>query len=147
MERMIDGIEQSVNLDVPFLKQERTGRINDLKGIMERSDVSVAEKFRKVMEAYQIEMDYGATTDFYRETIELGDGSVRDYNILRIGRVGLYFQSDDTQITGRWDMDVGDWVLDDDARNEVRKGLRMAKQLIAPELILVPISSATAEAS
>jgi hypothetical protein len=44
-------------------------------------------------------------------------------------------------------MDVDDWVLDDGARNEVRKGLRMAKQLIAPELILVPISSATAEAS
>ena len=147
MERMIDGIEQSVNLDVPFLKQERTDRIDTLKNIMERSDVSVAEKFRKVMEAYQIEMDYGTTTDFYRETIELGDGSTRDYNILRIGRVGLYFQSDDTQITGRWDMDADDWVLDDDARNEVRKGLRMARQLIAPELILIPISSATSEAS
>ena len=147
MERMIDGIEQSVNLDVPFLKQERTNRIDDLKNIMERSDVSVAEKFRKVMEAYQIEMDYGTTTDFYRETIELGDGSTRDYNILRIGRVGLYFQSDDTQITGRWDMDADGWVLDDGARNEVRKGLRMARQLIAPELILVPISSATSEAS
>jgi hypothetical protein len=147
MERMIDGIEQSVNLDVPFLKQERTKRIDDLKNIMERSDVSVAEKFRKVMEAYQIEMDYGTTTDFYRETIELGDGSTRDYNILRIGRVGLYFQSDDTQITGRWDMDADGWVLDDGARNEVRKGLRMARQLIAPELILVPISSATSEAS
>ena len=147
MERMIDGIEQSVNLDVPFLKEERSNRINDLKGIMERSDVSVAAKFRTGMEEYQIEMDYGTTTDFYRATIELGDGSVRDYNILRIGRVGLYFQSDDTQITGRWDMGADDWVLDDDARNEVRKGLRMAKQLIAPELILVPISSATAEAS
>lgn len=147
MERMIDGIEQSVNLDVPFLKQERTDRVDTLKNIMERSDVSVAEKFRKVMEAYQIEMDYGTTTDFYRETIELGDGSTRDYNILRIGRVGLYFQSDDTQITGRWDMDADDWVLDDDARNEVRKGLRMARQLIAPELILIPVRAATAEAS
>jgi len=147
MERMIDGIEQSVKLDVPFLIQERTKRIDDLKNIMERSDVSVAEKFRKVMEAYQIEMDYGTTTDFYRETIELGDGSTRDYNILRIGRVGLYFQSDDTQITGRWDMDADNWVLDDGARNEVRKGLRMARQLIAPELILIPVSSATSEAS
>jgi hypothetical protein len=92
-------------------------------------------------------MDYGTTTEFYRETIELGDGSTRDYNILRIGRVGLYFQSDDTQITGRWDMEFDEWVLDDGARNEVRKGLRMARQLIAPELILVPVSAATSEAS
>ena len=55
MERMIDGIEQSISLDIPFLIDERSKRIADLKDIMERSDVSVAEKFRKVMEAYQIE--------------------------------------------------------------------------------------------
>ena len=143
MERMIDGLDQLVNLDIPFLMEERTTRIDALKDIMERSDVSVAEKFRKVMEAYQIENDYGNSVDQYRETITLDDGSTRDYNVLRVGRVGLYFQSDDTQITGRWSMDDDKWVLDDSARNEVRKGLRMAKQLIAPELILIPVPAAT----
>ena len=147
MERMIDGLEQSVNVDIPFLMDERTNRVNALKDIMERSDVSVAEKFRKVMEAYQIENDYGTSVDQYKQTITLDDGSTRDYNMLRIGRVGLYFQSEDTAITGRWDMQSKDWVLDDDARNEVRKGLRMAKQLIAPELILVPVPAASGEAS
>ena len=146
MERMIDGIEQSVSLDVPFLEEEREGRVNALKDIMERSDVSVAEKFRKVMEAHQIELDYGTSVDQYKQTITLGDGSTRDYNMLRVGRVGLYFQSEDTQITGWWDMENSEWVLDDSARNEVRKGLRMAKQLIAPELILIPVRAATAEA-
>ena len=63
MEKMIDALEQSINVDVPFLMDERTNRVNELKNIMERSDVSVAEKFRKVMEAYQIEMDYGTTSD------------------------------------------------------------------------------------
>ena len=144
MERMIDGLEQSVNLDVPFLEDERKKRVNELKNIMERSDVSVAEKFRKVMEAYQIENDYGNSVDQYRKTIELKDGSTRDYNVLRVGRVGLYFQSDDTRITGRWSMEENDWVLDDSARNEIRKGIRMAKQLVAPELILIPIPAATA---
>jgi hypothetical protein len=85
--------------------------------------------------------------DEYSETIELDDGSTRTYNVLRVGRVGLYFQSYDTQITGRWSMEEKKWVIDDSARNEVRKGLRMAKQLIAPELILIPISAAPAEAS
>jgi hypothetical protein len=147
MERMIEGLERSVQLDVPFLLEERTNRVDALKGIMERSDVSVAEKFRKVMEAYQIENDYGTTVDEYQETIGLEDGSQRSYNVLRVGRIGLYFQSDDTQITGRWSMDEKKWVIDDSARNEVRKGLRMAKQLIAPELILIPIPAASAEAS
>ena len=143
MERMIDGLEQSINLDVPFLKEERADRIEALKEIMERSDVSVAEKFRKVMEAYQIENDYGTSSEWYRETITLEDGSTRDYNVLRIGRVGLYFQSDDTRITGRWDAESNGWVVDNSARNEIRKGLRMAKQLIAPELILIPVSGPT----
>jgi len=147
MERMIAGLESSIRLDVPFLMEERTNRVETLKSIMERSDVSVAEKFRKVMEAYQIELDYGTTVDEYPETITLDDGSTRSYNVLRIGRVGLYFQSDDTQVTGRWSMDEKKWVVDDSARNEVRKGLRMAKQLIAPELILVPVQAAPAEAS
>jgi len=138
MERMIDGLEQSIALDLPFLMEERTKRITDLKGIMERSDVSVAEKFRKVMEAYQIENDYGTSSEFYTESLTI-DGATRSFNVLRIGRLGLYFQSDDTKITGRWDDTSRQWVIDDSARNEVRKGLRMARQLIAPELINIPV--------
>ena len=142
MTRMIDGLEQSVALDVPFLMGERTKRVNDLKDIMERSDVSVAEKFRKVMEAYQIENDYGTSSETYEETLTFGDDT-RSYNILRIGRVGLYFQSDDAKITGRWDNNAREWVRDDSARNEIRKGLRMAKQLIAPEIIVIPVNAAS----
>mgnify|MGYP001815026037 FL=1 len=140
MERMIDGLEQSIALDVPFLMEERSDRVADLKEIMERSDVTVAEKFRKVMEAYQIENDYGNSTEFYTESLTI-DGATRSFNMLRIGRVGLFFQSDDTKITGRWNNDARQWEIDNSARNEVRKGLRMARQLIAPELIVVPVSA------
>ena len=55
---------------------------------MSRSDVSVAEKFRKVMEAYQIEMDYGSSVENYTQSLELEGLGIRDYNMLRIGRVG-----------------------------------------------------------
>jgi hypothetical protein len=140
MERMIDGLEQSISLDIPFLMEERTKRIEDLKDIMERSDVTVAEKFRKVMEAYQIENDYGTSSEYYTESLTI-DGSTRSFNMLRIGRIGLYFQSDDTKITGRWNNDARSWEIDNSARNEVRKGLRMARQLIAPELINVPVAA------
>ena len=143
MERMIDGLEQSISLDIPFLMEERANRIDDLKSIMERSDVTVAEKFRKVMEAYQIENDYGTSSEYYTESLTI-DGATRSFNMLRIGRIGLYFQSDDTKITGRWNNDSRSWEIDNSARNEVRKGLRMARQLIAPELIIIPVPSAEA---
>jgi hypothetical protein len=142
MERMIDGLDQSVKVDVPFLMSERTERIDKLKGIMSRSDVSVAEKFRKVMEAYQIENEYGTTIEDYKQSLTLEGEGTRAFNMLRIGRVGLYFQSDDTKITGRWDNKDREWVIDNSARNDVRKGLRVARQLIAPELFNVPVSAA-----
>ena len=142
MERMIDGLDQSVKLDVPFLMEERTDRVDKLREIMERSDVSVAEKFRKVMEAYQIENDYGTSSEFYTQSLTL-DSATRSYNILRIGRIGLYFQSDDAKITGRWDNTQRTWVMDSSARSDIRTGLRMAKQLIAPVLIVIPVAAPT----
>ena len=138
MERMIDGLKQSVSLDIPFLLDERTERIDKLAEIMSLSNVSVAEKFRKVMEAYQIENDYGSTTEFYTQSLTIDD-ETRSFNMLRVGRIGLYFQSDDTKITGLWDNSAREWVMDNSARGEVRKGLRMAKQLIAPELINIVV--------
>jgi len=143
MERMIDGLRQSISLDIPFLMDERTQRVNDLEQIMERSDVSVAEKFRKVMEAYQIENEFGWTGDYYTQSLTI-EGVTRSFNMLRIGRIGLYFQSDDAKVTGRWDNAAREWVLDNSSRNEIRKGLRMARQLIAPELISVPVPAAEA---
>ena len=139
MERMIDGLEQSIALDIPFLMDERSKRIADLKLIMERSDVSVAEKFRKVMEAYQIENDYGISNEYYVQALEIG-GTIREYSMLRIGRIGLYFQSGDTSVTGWWNAEIGAFEeLGNEHRNEVRKGIRVARQLIAPELVLLPV--------
>jgi hypothetical protein len=62
--------------------------------------------------------------------------------MLRIGRVGLYFQSDDGQVSGHYDAAQGGFVEDNEYRSEIRKGIRMARQLIAPELILVPVRAA-----
>jgi hypothetical protein len=43
--------------------------------MMTRADVTNAEKFRRIMEAYQIENDYGNTIEAYRANIEL-EGSL-----------------------------------------------------------------------
>lgn len=143
MERMIDGLEQSIALDVPFLLEERNNRVETLKEIMQRSDVSVAEKFRKVMEAYQIENDYGSSSETYTQSLDV-EGSPRNYNMLRVGRVGLYFQSDDARVSGFWDPESKAFtLLGNEYRNEIRKGIRMAKDLIAPELLLLPVPASS----
>ena len=75
MQKMLDTLEQFVGLDVPFLLEERTKRMATLKELMTRADVAFSEKYRRILEAYQVEMEYG-------RTIETDHGPKRGYELL-----------------------------------------------------------------
>ena len=135
--RMITGLEQFVSLDVPFLIEERSSRVTNLTEVLERADVSAAEKFRVVMEAWQIENDYGRTIEAYTDNV---DG--REVDVLRIGRVALLYQTPDGQISGSWDKDLNQWiVVDNGFRTAIRNGIRLARNQIGPDLLLLPIAA------
>jgi hypothetical protein len=140
MLRMLEGLERFVELDVPFLKEERLRRVANLEALMEKADVSAAEKFRRLLEAFQIEVDFGRTIEAYKDTVPLA-GATLEVNVLRVGRVGLYFQTNDASATGSWDGEAGEWVLltDGRSRNQVRQGLRIARKQVAPDLLLLPV--------
>ena len=59
MIKMINGLEDFINLDVPFLMSERMGRLANLRTTMDRGDISTSEKFRLITEAYKTELEYG----------------------------------------------------------------------------------------
>ena len=142
MIRMINGLEQFVNLDVPFLPEERANRINGLKELMDRADVAVSEKFRRVLEAYQVEMGYGRSIEAYQGLIDV-KGQERDVDFLRIGRVALVYITRDGSYAGRWDQETKSWQkADDEFRMHITKGLRMAKKQLAPDLLVMPIKAA-----
>lgn len=142
MIRMINGLEQFVSLDVPFLPEERAERINGLKDLMDRADVAVSEKFRRVLEAFQVEMGYGRSIEAYQGLIEV-NGQERDVDFLRIGRVALVYITRDGSYAGRWDQESKSWQkADDEFRMHITKGLRMAKKQLAPDLLVMPIKAA-----
>lgn len=138
--RMIDGLEQFVELDVPFAKEERVQRIGFLRSNLDRADVSVAEKFRGVLEAYNIELQYGRGMDTYRGSIDLG-GTQREVDFLRIGRVALVYQTTDGAISGAWDKSGGAWMDLPSGEYDaaIRKGIRIAKKQATIELLNMPI--------
>jgi hypothetical protein len=142
MIRMIEGLEQFIALDVPFLPDERSNRISTLRSMMERADVSSAEKFRRVLESYQIENEYGRTIEAYKGTLTI-DGNDRDVDFLRIGRVGLYYQTYDALSSGMWDRTSNGWIpLGSEYRNPIRDGLRIARKQTAPNLLTLPVPAA-----
>jgi hypothetical protein len=138
MQRMIETVAQFVSLDVPFLQEERVKRVATLKEIMNRADVSTAEKYRRILEAYTIEMEYGRTLEAYEG--KLGEGEdARTVNFLRIGRVALLYQTLDGDETGYWDADKKDWVEDNGYEDEVHDALRIARKATAPDLLIAPV--------
>lgn len=141
MARMIDGLEQFVALDVPFLPEERARRVADLRKLLARSDVTVAEKSRRVFEAYQIETDYGRTIEAYRAKLSLGGASF-DADFLRIGRVALMYRTVGDERLGFWDVKSGDWqsLGNTPYRRLMEQGLKVARQEVAPELLTVPLN-------
>ncbi len=142
MARMISTLENFVALDVPFLNDERAKRINDLNVMMNRADIAVSEKFRRVLEAYQIEVDYGRTIEAYNGTLEL-NGQPMDVDFLRIGRISLVYQTRDGNQLGQWQQASGQWQpLSQDYRLGINKALRIARKQLAPDLIFVPIAKA-----
>ena len=141
IERMIDNLAKFVELDVPFLMAERTERIDFLKDTLDRADVSVAEKFSQVLQAYQVENTYGTTIEAYTSTIEL-DGKQRQVDMLKWGRVSLVFQTPDAEITGVWDNSTRGWViLDDEFRTGVRDGMRIARKTQTADLVRLPVKA------
>lgn len=141
MQRMTDTIAQFVALDVPFLMDERNKRVATLREILARADVSTAEKYRRILEAYTIEMEYGRTLEAYEG--KLGEGeAVRTVNFLRIGRTALLYQTLDGDETGYWDIDQKAWVEDDDYDDYVKDALKVARKVSAPDLLIAPVRAA-----
>lgn len=144
--RMIDGLEQFVEMDVPFNLEERRQRIEFLKTNVDRSDLTVAEKFRQVLEAYNIELQYGRGFETYSDTIDLGTGP-RDVDFLRVGRIALVYQTSDGAEAGVWNNQTRSWdpLPAGDYSNAIRKGVRIAKKTATIELLNMPIAAPEAQ--
>lgn len=148
--RMVDGLEAFVDRDIPLLIGERADRIASLYDLIERTDTNDAIKLRRVLEAWSIEVEYGGSYQTFGPQSETGQSNLppglpddlvgRNLDFLSIGRIALMFQtSDDDAVTGAWDYRNNSWViLGSEYRNSVRQALRMARNQIAPELVLLP---------
>ena len=136
---MLSALEEFVAADVPFLMDERTERLERLQALMSQAGADSAEKYRRLMEAYEIENEYGRTIETYGG--QLGEGeAVREVNYLRIGRNALIYMTLDENELGVWDQRARQWQpLDGSYRQAVRTGIRMASEQIPPNLMTIPV--------
>ena len=135
-QKMLDSLESFISLDTPFRKEERQNRIDLVRSSLAKPKVTASEQVRQVLEAYNIEAEYGRKIDTYEST--LNDGTV--VNILVIGRIGMFYQTKDEQSSGRWNNETGQWdELPGSYRKPIRDGIRMAKKLAPTDMLMMPI--------
>lgn len=140
MDDMLSGLSELVGADMPFLLDERRDRIDRLQAIMENPNQSPAQRYRLIAEAYQIENEYGRTIEAYRSDVTVDGTTYENAEFLRVGRLALIFKTDDDEVMKIYDANTNQWLdLDDSFLDEVRTGLRMAKEQIPPNLLTVPL--------
>jgi len=128
-------LEHFVEDGVPFLLEERRARIQRLRTFLASSATAV-DKYGRILEAYQIEEEYGRTVDVYAGKLAADE---RPVELLRIGNVLLLYHARVGSGTGYWNTEQKVWVADDDYEKAVLKGIRIANKKDAPDLIVAPI--------
>ncbi|MEY2997952.1 MAG: hypothetical protein RIQ82_1333, partial [Bacteroidota bacterium] len=138
--KMMDGLEQFIALDIPFDYTRRQENLQLLKSSMDRSDLTTAEKFRQVLEAYKIENEYGRMLSTAETTIEI-DGVERNVTTLQVGRVALVYQTADKTMTGMWNQNSRQWESLDggEYQSAVDKALKIAKKEAVYDLLKLPV--------
>ncbi|MBI4693449.1 MAG: DUF3450 domain-containing protein [Gammaproteobacteria bacterium] len=139
MQTMARTLEEFVRLDLPFLGAERQARVAAMKALLDDPDVPPAEKYRRLMEAWQIEADYGHTLESYSEALQIG-GQPRTVDVLRVGRVALLYLTFDRAEAGYWDRHDRAWkVLPPEYNHRIARGLQIASRAAPPEILTLPV--------
>jgi len=135
-QKMLDTLETFISLDTPFRKEERRERVDLVRSSLAKPKVTASEQVRQVLEAYNIEAEYGRKIDTYED--ELSDGTV--VNILVIGRIGMFYQTKDERTSDRWNNETGEWEeLSSSYRKPIRDAIRIAKKLAPTDMLMMPV--------
>lgn len=144
MYKMIASLEQFVAADIPVNLVDRNKRLEQLNDVMSRQGISVAEQFRLVLEAYDIETSYGSMFGAYQGELEF-EGQKIIVDFVHMGRTVLVAQSLDLKNAWIWDNSTRSWLaLGDEYLNPITKAVRMARKQTAPDLIKLPVYAAGA---
>lgn len=139
MRSMADALQKFVVLDLPFHHEERISAVLRLQQRLNSPELPVSARFRLLLEAYQLEQDYGSHVEAWRGPLAWR-GEELSVEYLRVGRVVFYFQSLDGENSGYWDRESRDWrPLDRDFNRPLARALRVARNLTAPELLQLPL--------
>ncbi|TGY88512.1 DUF3450 domain-containing protein [Marinicauda algicola] len=139
---MTVALEDFIAQDLPFQMQLRQSRLDNIRNLLGDATVSVAETYRVILNAYEIESSYGRSLRVYSDVVEL-DGVPQDVKFLQLGRVALIrvFQSGDR--AGEMEImtkDNQEWrALPGSFAQNVQRAIRIGEEVTTPEVFIAPL--------
>ena len=138
MLNMVVSLEDAIESDIPFRIDQRRARLEDVKRTLGDPAVSPAEQYRRLLNAYEIETNYGYQTEGYEGPHPSREGYVVDY--LRFGRTSWVYISKDQSEAAVYDLGSGEWqALDGGEADRFRQALRVANEEAAPSIVYAPV--------
>lgn len=145
LEETWQRLESSIQNSLPFLPEERQERAASLKEIVWDDSVSLGEKFRRTAEVLQIESEFGSTVETYQKRILL-DQEERLVNILRLGRMSLFFQTLDRDFTGVYDPATASWItLPNGYETVISQAMDMEAKRCPTDILMIPLGKVAAQ--
>ena len=168
--KMTTGISGQINSDYPFELDRRIPRLQALQNTMKDPAVSVGDKYRKALNVYKLEVNYGQSMEAKKgnhpipekRTIRVGDDryekddegkfkldknkqkiEIFDGSYLRYGRLAYVYIQADSSSAMRYDLETKSWVdLPKNSFADMRRAVRVASGEAAPSVVKVPILGA-----
>lgn len=141
LDRLLAELRQTQSESLPFLTTERRQRMEKLEQLFADPAVTLAERYRRLMEALLIEAEYGFTTEITQETINLA-GQDRLVEIFRLGRLNLFYLTLDQRQCGFYNEVEKKWqALDDRYLRSVRNAVEISAKRRPVELISLPVGA------
>jgi len=143
LEVVLDRLADSIDRGLPFLPTERAARLEQVRAELAKPDVSSAEKLRRLLEALQIEASYAASVEVYQDRIQVDAQDVHA-DILRLGRLSLFWRTPDGARVGVYDPAAGVWTeLSGAHKRRITRAMEMATRMRPVEIIDLPLGRIT----
>ncbi len=141
---MIEDLKAFVAADLPFKMDERQLRLDALDGVMETPNVTPAEQYRLIMDAYQAEMEYGRTISTWQEEITI-DGNPTTVDMFLYGRVALVYMAPNGK-AARYNRASGEWEsLPGKYASDITKAIRVAQAKAQQDVLFAPVQKFSVE--
>jgi hypothetical protein len=132
-------LERAVAADLPFLASEREQRLAFLRAELAKPEVESGEKLRRLLEGLLVEAQYGGTVEVTQERITI-EGTEKVVDMLRLGRLALFWRTPDGAQIGTWDPVTATHVLlPGKYSRTIQKAMEMATRIRPVQLLSLPL--------